>query len=291
MSALLELEQGTPEWLDFRKTKITATDAVVIMGASHYKTKLQLYKEKKSEEHLNFTNEAMQRGIDLEPIARDLFCLKTGHKMVPKVVVKDWAMASLDGINDWNEILEIKCPGAKVHSIALAGKVPDHYFAQLQHQMYVCDSKRAFYYSFDGFDGITIECPRDDDYIEKMIIEEKKFYDCLMNDTPPEPDESDYVDRDDELWRHWAARQIEIVDKIKHLEDQDAECREQLVFLSNDSNCRGGGISLCKVTRKGNVDYSKMIKELALDDDFVDKFRKPSSTSWRIIKCKEEEDE
>lgn len=91
----------------------------------------------------------MQRGIDLDPIARDLFCSTNLHKMIPKVVIKDWAMDSLDGINDCNEILEIKCPGEKDHAVAVSGKVPAHYYPQLQHQMYVCDSPKAFYFSCD----------------------------------------------------------------------------------------------------------------------------------------------
>src|SRR5258708_7878806 len=140
----IPIEQGTDEWLDLRKTKITATDAVVIMGASPWKTRTELYHEKVCATVPNAPNERMQRGTVLEPIARDLFNMTTGLKMVPKVAVKGWAMASLDGINEWNEILEIKCPGDKDHAIAVVGKVPDHYYPQLQHQMHVCDSHRAF---------------------------------------------------------------------------------------------------------------------------------------------------
>ena len=44
-----EMQQGTPEWLALRKTKITATDACVIMGSSRWKTKTQLYREKLSD--------------------------------------------------------------------------------------------------------------------------------------------------------------------------------------------------------------------------------------------------
>ena len=116
-----EYPQGSPEWLAFRKTKVTATDASAILGLNPWKTRLQLYHEKLSNDPPKPCNEAMQRGNDLEPIARDLFKIKTGHKMEPRVVVKDWAMASLDGINAWNEILEIKCPGEKVHAVAVAG--------------------------------------------------------------------------------------------------------------------------------------------------------------------------
>lgn len=282
MSAQIEfvdVEQGTSEWLSLRKTKITATDACIIMGASHWKTRIQLYHEKLSNDPPTPSNERMRRGVELEPIARDLFCSLTGHKMVPKVVVKGWAMASLDGINNWNEVLEIKCPGEKDHSIALCGKVPDHYYPQLQHQMYVCNSEKAFYFSFDGFDGVTVQVKRDDEYIEKMIEEEKKFYHCLITKTPPEPLESDYVERSDSIWQEYASRWKSVTDSIKELEVEEEQLRKQLIFLSGESNSKGAGISLCNVNRKGNVDYSK-IPELKNID--LDQYRKASTSSWRI---------
>lgn len=275
----LQFVQGTPEWLSLRKNKITATDASVIMGLSHWKTRIQLYHEKLSNDPPIVANERMQRGIDLEPVARDLFCMTTGHKMIPKVVVKDWAMASLDGINEWNEILEIKCPGPTQHQIAVDGKVPDHYYPQLQHQMYVCDSEKVFYYSFDGFDGVTIEVKRDDEYIKKMIEEEKKFYQCIMNKTPPEPQEGDYIERNDSLWEQCASRWIDINSSIKSMEKEEEELRKQLIFLSGESNTKGAGISLCQIQRKGNVDYTR-IPELKNVD--LEKYRKSSINSWRI---------
>jgi putative phage-type endonuclease len=276
---LEDLEQGSPEWHALRKTKITATDSTAIMGVSHWKTKRQLYFEKLSNDAPKPPTERMQRGSDLEPIARDLFCSRTGHKMLPKVVLKDWAMASLDGINDCNEILEVKCPGEKDHAIALSGKVPDHYYPQLQHQMYVCDAERAFYFSFDGFDGVTVEVKRDDKYIEKMLVEEKKFYDCLINKTPPEIEEGEYTESEDPLWRYWADQLRSSEEIIKQATKDNEKAREELIFLSQGQNTRGYGVSLCQVKRKGNIDYSKIPE---LNDVNLELFRKPEITTWRI---------
>src|SRR5208337_1949303 len=140
MSALqfIDCEQGSQEWLDLRKTKITATDAPAIMGVSPWKTKIKCYKEKIGEIENVVKSERMQRGLDLEPIARELFTIRTGIEMFPRVVVRDWAMASLDGLSIMgHKILEIKCPGPKDHELALCGKIPEYYFPQLQHQMMV----------------------------------------------------------------------------------------------------------------------------------------------------------
>lgn len=272
-----DIKQGSEEWLDLRKTKITATDASVIMGVNPWKTKYQLYNEKISQMNNTFVNERMQRGVDLEPIARDLFNIQTGLNMQPAVVIKDWAMASLDGLSECGKYLvEIKCPSEKDHSIAASNKVPDHYYPQIQHQMYVSDVQLAYYYSFDGADGIIVEVERDEEYIAKMIDEEKKFYDLLINRTPPP---EDYIERKDDLWTKCANNWKLTVCQIKHLEQLEDELRKQLIFLSGESNAKGAGISLCQIERKGNIDYSK-IPELRNVD--LEKYRKPSSNSWRI---------
>lgn len=277
---IMDIPQGSPEWHALRKTKITATDASIIMGASHWKTRIQLYHEKLSNDPPMLPNARMQRGIDLEPIARGLFNLKTGYDTHPVVAVKGFTMASFDGMDSqMGCVVEIKCPGEKDHSVALQGKIPEHYYPQVQHQIYVSGVQIAYYFSFDGKDGVIVEVPRDDDYIEKMLEEEKKFYECLMNKTPPEPAEGDYIERNDQLWERCASNYRDICEKIKELEKEEEELRKQLIFLSGESNTKGGGISLCQVQRKGNVDYSKIPELKGID---LDQYRKGSINSWRI---------
>lgn len=277
---IVDVEQGSKEWLDLRKTKITATDSCIIMGASHWKTRIQLYHEKLSNDAPFPPNERMQRGIDLEPIARDLFNVKSGWDMKPAVIVNDWAMASLDGRdNSIGCIVEIKCPGEKDHAIALQGKIPDHYYPQLQHQIWVAGVQIAYYFSFDGVDGVIVKVKRDDEYIEKMIAEEFKFYTCLQQKTPPEPSDEDYIEREDDLWQQCASKWRSVKNSIKDLEMEEEELRKQLIFLSGESNTKGAGISLCQVQRKGNVEYAKIPELKGVD---LDKYRKGFINSWRI---------
>lgn len=183
------LVQRTDEWLALRKTKITATDACVIMGVNPWKTSYRLLEEKLGYVETGPINERMQRGIDLEPVALDLFNIKTGLEMEPCVVFHpdhDWMMASLDGITKYgpnvlgDNIVEIKCAGKVDHGAALKGKVPKKYYPQLQHQLAVTGLDMAHYFSFDGIDGVILEVKRDDEYIEKMIEAEKRFYDILV---------------------------------------------------------------------------------------------------------------
>lgn len=177
----LHLQQGSAEWRAFRKTKITATDAPVIMGDNPW-TSIKALMKKKTSNDEDFVNERMQRGIDLEPEARELFCIQNGIEIWPQVLVRDWQMASLDGISQCGKyIVEIKCPSKVFHTMAEMGKIPKHYFAQLQHQMYVADVEMMYYYSFDGFDGATVEVKRDEAYIKTMIDKELEFYNQLQD--------------------------------------------------------------------------------------------------------------
>lgn len=176
---IVDVAQGSDEWKALRKTKVTATDAAVCMGVNPYKTIEQLLVEKTTD-HESFVTPAMKRGIDLEPIARDLLTIVTGIMFVPAVYVKGWQMASLDGIlQDGRIICEIKCPGKRTHNVALKGNIPPIYYPQIQHQMHVSDAEKCMYASFDGVDIVIVECERNDEYIEKLNKAELDFYQYL----------------------------------------------------------------------------------------------------------------
>jgi len=279
----IDVAQGSDEWLELRKTRITATDANTILGLNPWKTRLQLYKEKKGLIPPQASNARMQRGTELEPVARELFKLTTGWDMHPAVVVcGEMVMASLDGITPSGDyILEIKCPSIKIHETAKEGRVPPYYYPQLQHQLMVTGAKKVFYYSFDGFDGVTVEVERDDKYIAEMLKEEEKFFECLLSDTPPEPEDGDYVERHDDAWIIAALAWLEVNEKIKQLQAEEESLREELVSISNDNNNKGGGIAMAKVQRKGAVNYG-IIPELKGVD--LEPYRKASSSSWRILR-------
>lgn len=187
---LVKLQQRTKSWLEWRKTKIMASDAPIITGASKFKTVQELYNEKIKCYECT-PNPYMKRGIDLEPVALKEFEKETGLIMFPVVGMhdkEDWMAASFDGMTiEEDLIVEIKCPGKKDHNEAILGMIPDKYFPQIQHQIYVSGLDFAYYYSFDGEKGIVLEVKRDEEFIEKMIAKEKEFWHCLQALQPPTP--------------------------------------------------------------------------------------------------------
>lgn len=180
----LPLIQGSKDWLEFRLNKITATDACAIMGVSPWKSAEQVLFEKTSPSEEKKPNEYMQRGLDLEDIARDLFIIKSDIYVYPAVIVSKthpWMMSSMDGVSPcYNFAVEIKTPGKRDHTIALKGEVPEKYYPQLQHQMECCELDKIYYFSFDGFDGVIVVVGRNQKYIDFMIQEEDRFFERLQ---------------------------------------------------------------------------------------------------------------
>ena len=72
------MQQNTEEWLEFRRDKIGASDAPIIMGKSPWKTPHQLWEEKIGVRTSSYETAAMRRGKDLESEARKHFEQQTG---------------------------------------------------------------------------------------------------------------------------------------------------------------------------------------------------------------------
>ena len=199
---IINLQQNTPEWHDYRIVKIGASDAATILGISPWSTPMQLWERKLALSPEQKENSAMSRGKALEEEARTAFMEITQIAVIPTVVEHetfDWMIASLDGLS-WCKkyVVEIKCPGREDHLSALAGIVPPKYLPQLQHQLAVTGLDMIYYYSYDGQNNACIEVQRDQAYIDKLIEEELKFYKCMVTCTPPELSERDYNIRNDQ---------------------------------------------------------------------------------------------
>ncbi len=178
--------QGSSEWLELRKTKITATDSSICMGLNPWRGTVRLYEEKLGLIPPQPINDAMQRGMDMEQEAREAFEKSTGYMVFPQVIVKDWQMASLDGIDLESTVqVEIKCGGKKLHDMAKKKVIPAYYRCQIQHQLLMTGLSYSYYYSYNGCEGIVLVVERNDEFIKEMVEAEWQFYECLMNKVPP----------------------------------------------------------------------------------------------------------
>ncbi len=184
---IIEIEQNTKRWRQFRKYHIGASDASTIMNLNPFRTPLNLWEEKTFDWQEEMT-EKMKEGQRLEPIARKEFEIQMGLSFNPLVAEStehSFISASFDGITqDFTKAVEIKC-GKGSHKLAMRGEIPPYYFAQPQHQMYVSGLEEIYYFSFDGKKGITFTLVRDNQYIKKMIEKEIDFWESLQSFKPP----------------------------------------------------------------------------------------------------------
>lgn len=273
------LIQGSEAWKEARKMRITGTDASCILGINPYKSAYALWRQKMDLDPPEVENEAMRRGTMLEPLAREWcnnYFMKTFE---PKVIIKDFMMASLDGIsNDGREIIEIKC-GHKAFSSAYNGEIPNYYVCQMQHQMHVADVDLAYYVAFNGETGIIIEVKRDQNFINEMIEKEREFYQCLISFTPPMMTTRDYLTRSDNEWNGLAENYRIAYQALKDAEQLEQNLKRELIALAGQQSTMGNGIKLSKVVKRGSIDYSAIpdIQELDLEP-----YRKKTIEYFRV---------
>lgn len=277
---LIDLVQGSKEWKEFRRKGIGASDASVIMGLNPWKTPRQLWEQKINGTE-DETNYAMQRGTDLEPIARDLYNKKTGLIFTPGVAVNDeyeWQFASMDGLDACNmTAIEIKCGGADLHEKASFGIVPEYYNAQLQHQMEVCNLMHITYVSYDGKTMHEILVDRDQKFIDKMLKAEEDFYECMITKTPPDLTDRDYVQFKHERASDLLSEYRDISAQEKALKIRKDAIKDEIVDIGPQRSFILDGI---KIYQSSNTSYDyKKMKEDGID---FTSYKKTSKPFWMI---------
>lgn len=178
---IVDLEQGTDVWLQWRSQGIGASDAPAIMGENPWKTPAQLLQEKCGEARPFVPNAAMVRGTELEPVARRCYEDQLGIPVAPACLQSarfDWLRASVDGLAlDGSAVVEIKC-GESVYSRSAASRrVPGYYFGQLQHILAVTGLPAIDFWCYLPDRPVVHLCvARDDNYIERLLDIEHAFW-------------------------------------------------------------------------------------------------------------------
>lgn len=277
---IIELEQGSPEWLKFRQTHITATDIRSLLGICPFKgSPLKVWESKCLGKEPEFFSSAAERGTLLEPSARAWIEDKLGMEF-PAAVVESveypWAMASLDGINHEHRlILELKCGGKALHEKVVSGKIPEHYLSQVQWQLLCTGYESAIFVSFMGLDGHYIRIKRDQEYIDHLVKVASTFWNKqVLAFEAPEPGPNDWVDINTEDWKYAAQVYRENYELKKQAENQMDAAKAKLEALAgNSTRVKGAGLLLYRTTPRGNIDYSAFVKEKGLEAE-AEAFRK-----------------
>lgn len=144
---IINTEQGSPEWLELRKLKLTAShaQAIAAQGKGLDTYCLEVVAGFLSKGLFNhYINNDMERGKELEDDARVLYRLQTGNKVeqVGFVLVNEYIGCSPDGLVDDDGLIEIKCKNDKNHLTQIIDAelgIETNYIWQMQMQMLVCN--------------------------------------------------------------------------------------------------------------------------------------------------------
>jgi putative phage-type endonuclease len=187
------IEQGTPEWLELRRGKVTASRVADILAKTktgtsvsrqNYLIELALQRLTKTIEP-SYTNSYMEWGTATEPQARVAYEVHTNN-FVDQVPFIDHPTiqgfgCSPDGLVGADGLLEIKCPSSPTHwEYFKAKEPPKKYFIQMQAQMAVTGAKWCDFVSFDPrfperSQLLIVNVPKDHEFILFMEAEIKQF--------------------------------------------------------------------------------------------------------------------
>ena len=137
------VDQNTDEWMSLRCGKITASQfKTAFMGKSTKGYSDLIYTKraeiKTGEIEDSYSNAWMERGHELEPLAREAYEIETFSEVKNGCfwTISDYIGASPDGLVGDDGLIEIKCPKAStVERYHDKGVLPTEYFWQVHGQM------------------------------------------------------------------------------------------------------------------------------------------------------------
>ncbi len=200
------------KWLERRRNGIGASDAAAVIGASPYKTNIQLWEEKTGRRKAPDISDKpfVKYGTVAEEHLRALFALDfPGYRvdydqygMIANCPEAPFAFATLDG-----QLTEITTGRVGVLEIKTTeiirsgqyeqwkGRIPQHYYIQVLHQLLATDfefSCLKAQIKFNTSDGVWLrtnhywfersELETDIDYLKQKEI---SFWECVKNDHRP----------------------------------------------------------------------------------------------------------
>lgn len=172
------IEQRTDEWFSKRAGKLSASNAQSISanGKGLETYVYSLLAEKYSQNKGHYTNSDIERGIELEPMARDTYTIETGNevKEIGFIEMDELVGCSPDGLVGEKGMIEIKCPSDKNYfKFIIDKKIESKWIWQMQMQLLVAERDWVDFVAYNpNFDQnlIVVRVKKDIAMQEKLII-------------------------------------------------------------------------------------------------------------------------
>ena len=200
LASTLNLDKKS--WLRYRKRGIGGSDAGAVCGLNPYRTAIQVYYDKTSDEIEEIDNEAMRQGREFEDYVAGRFCEASGKKVRRANAMyydekNPFMLADVDRmVVGENAGLECKTASPYMAEKWEDGKIPLSYQIQCHHYMSVCNTD-AWYIAvlIYGKEFKYYRIERDEQVIADLIRIEKEFWrEHVMKRVMPDPDGSKTAD-------------------------------------------------------------------------------------------------
>ncbi|MBS1169550.1 MAG: Heme peroxidase [Burkholderiaceae bacterium] len=155
---ILDLQQGSEEWLAVRAQRFTGSEAAAMLGLSPYQTRSALLKQKATgiaPEVSPAQQRLFDRGHAVEELARPMVEADIGDDLFPTTGTLEVdglpLLASFDGLTMDEAITwEHKLWNESLAQAVIAGEVPDSHWPQLEHGLLVSGAEKCRFTVSDG---------------------------------------------------------------------------------------------------------------------------------------------
>jgi putative phage-type endonuclease len=209
MPRMMDLSQGSDDWLLWREKGIGGSDAPIILEESPWSSAYKLWLQKTNRIPRDKETPAMLHGKNTEPLIREWYVKQTGKEGAACAAIYDDADYIRVSMDHWNpntrHAAEFKAPTSLEGHQKCKEAVPYHYWIQCQHEMQVMDALTLDFVSWHNGDGIIVSVERDDDFwLMTLLPAIQEFWRRVQEDAWPKP-EGDAVDESPE-WAQAAER-------------------------------------------------------------------------------------
>lgn len=294
------------EWLKYRKNGIGGSDAGAVCGLNPYRTAIQVYQDKISDEVEEIDNEAMRQGREFEDYVARRFMEATGKKVRRANAMfydeeHPFMFADVDRmVVGENAGLECKTASPYMADKWQDGDIPLSYQIQCYHYMTVMNAD-AWYIAvlIYGREFKFYRLERDEEMIDNLIQIERNFWENhVLARSIPDPDGSKIADKviaeyykdsvsevisligfNDKL-----QRRQEVVELIKKLETEKKQIEQEVkLYMGNAEQAENESFRVSwKPVSKNELD-TKRLKEEA--PEIYEKYKKKTQIRRLYVKA------
>ncbi len=184
---IVDCDQNSPEWLAARMGIPTASKFATVMAKGEGKTRSKYMRELAAEiytgePNVSFSNGHMERGHEMEDIARKEYAFITGNEPIQVGFIRNGLKGSSpDSLIGDNGGLEIKTALPEIQIDRLErNRLPPEHVAQVQGNIWVSEREWWDFVSYwPKLPVLTVRVYRDEAYIKTMSDEIDRFNDEL----------------------------------------------------------------------------------------------------------------